>query len=56
MEKIIEHVRSKLKAKELLIYTLPQNANAIGFYKHLGFKPTGKKLAVGDLELRLELE
>ena len=56
MDKIIVHVKTKLNAKELLIYTLPQNINAIGFYKHLGFKPTGKKLAFGDLELRLELE
>ena len=56
MEKIIEHVKSKHNAKELLTYTLPQNKNAISFYKHLGFKLTGKKLAVGDLELCLKLE
>ncbi|MHA2006107.1 MAG: GNAT family N-acetyltransferase [Promethearchaeota archaeon] len=56
MEKIIDYVKSEFILKELLIYTLPQNAKAIGFYKHLGFKLTGKKLTVGDLELRLELE
>jgi len=39
----------------LKTFTLPQNKNALKFYKKLGFKPTGKKLPVGDLELRLEL-
>ncbi len=52
---IIDHVKSKLKAKPLLTYTLTQNINALGFYKHLGFKPTSKKFGK-DLELMLELE
>ena len=56
MKRIVDHVKSKFNAKELIVYTLPENINALEFYKEFGFKPTGKKLAVGDLELRLDLE
>ncbi|MFX0081109.1 MAG: GNAT family N-acetyltransferase [Candidatus Hodarchaeota archaeon] len=55
MQRIIEYVKSKYNAKELIAYTLPKNKNALEFYKKLGFKPTGRKLPVGDLELLLEL-
>jgi len=55
MKKIIDYVKKSYNAKELMVYTLPQNTNAIEFYKHLGFELTGRKLPVGDLELRLEL-
>lgn len=56
MTKVINYVKSKYHMKELITYTLPQNKNALEFYKQLGFKPTGKILPVGDLELRLELK
>lgn len=52
---VFQYVKSKYNAKELIIYTLPQNKDALEFYKKLGFRPTGKKLAVGDLELRVDL-
>jgi diamine N-acetyltransferase len=55
MELIVQHVKSKFNAKELIVYTLPQNKDALEFYRKLGFKPTGKKLPIGDLELRLKL-
>jgi len=55
MQRVTEYVKSKYNAEELITYTLPQNRNALEFYEKLGFKPTGKKLLVGDLELRLEL-
>jgi diamine N-acetyltransferase len=55
MELIIQHVKSKFNAEELITYTLPQNEDALEFYRKLGFKPTGRKLAVGDLELKLKL-
>ena len=55
MQRVIEYLKSKYNAEELITYTLPQNKNALEFYKSLGFKPTGKKLPVGDLELQLEL-
>ena len=56
MDLVVQHVKSKFKAEELIIYTLPQNKNALEFYGKYGFKPTGKKLTVGDLELRLDLK
>ena len=56
MELIIQHVKSKFNAEELITYTLPQNKDALEFYRKLGFTPTGRKLAVGDLELRLKLK
>lgn len=56
MQKVIEHVKSKQNAKELIIFSLPQNKSALQFFENLGFKPTGKKLSVGDLEMRLDLE
>lgn len=56
MQKVIEQVKSKYNAKQLIVYTLPENKKALEFYKRLGFEPTGKKLKVGDLELLLNLE
>jgi diamine N-acetyltransferase len=56
MQKVIEHVKSKQNVKELNIYSLPQNKSALKFFENLGFKQTGKKLSVGDFELRLDLE
>ncbi len=56
MELIIQHVKSKFGADELITYTLPQNKDALEFYRNLGFKPTGRKLAIGDLELQLKLK
>jgi diamine N-acetyltransferase len=56
MNLVIKHVKFKFNAKELITYTLPQNKGALEFYKKLGFKPTGRNLAVGDLELRLDLK
>ena len=56
MDLVVQHVKSKFNAEELIIYTLPQNKDALEFYRKFGFKPTGKKLAVGDLELRLDLK
>lgn len=53
---VIQHVKSKFNAKELITYTLPQNKDALEFYRKLGFKPTGRKLAAGDLELQLKLK
>jgi len=55
MQRVIEYVKSKYNAEELITYTLSQNKIALEFYKNLGFKPTGRKLPVGDLELQLEL-
>ena len=55
MQRVIQHVKPKHNAEELITYTLPQNKNALEFYKSLGFIPTGRKIPVGDLELRLEL-
>ncbi|MBY8989576.1 MAG: GNAT family N-acetyltransferase [Candidatus Lokiarchaeota archaeon] len=55
-KKIFEHVKSKYNARQLIVYTLPENKKALEFYKRLGFEPTGNKLKVGDLELRLNLE
>ena len=56
MKLVIQHVKSKFNAKDLIVFTLPQNKGALEFYRKLGFKPTGRKLAVGDVELRLKLE
>ena len=56
MQKVTKHVKSKYNAKQLIVYTLPENKKALEFYKRLGFEPTGNKLKVGDLELRLNLE
>jgi diamine N-acetyltransferase len=56
MELVIQHVKSKFNAQELITYTLPQNKGALEFYKKLGFKPTGRKITAGDLELRLDLQ
>ena len=56
MKLVIQHVKSKFNAEELIVFTLPQNKDALEFYRKLGFKPTGRKLAVGDLELRLNLK
>ena len=56
MLKIINHVKTRYQAKELVTYTLPENQGALEFYKKLGFEPTGKVLPVGDLELRLKLK
>ncbi|MHA2089046.1 MAG: GNAT family N-acetyltransferase [Promethearchaeota archaeon] len=55
MELVIKHVKSKFDSEELITYTLPQNKDALEFYKNLGFKETGRKLPVGDLELRLKI-
>jgi len=56
MKLVIQHVKSKFNSEELIVYTLPQNEGALEFYRKLGFIPTGKELAVGDLELRLDLK
>jgi diamine N-acetyltransferase len=56
MDLIVRHVKSKYNAEELIVYTLPQNKGALEFYWKLGFKPTGRKIAAGDLELRLKLK
>lgn len=56
MELIIQHVKSKFNAEELITFTLPQNNDALEFFRKLGFTPTGRILAVGDLELRLKLK
>ena len=56
MKFVIQHVKSKFNSEELIVYTLPQNKGALEFYRKLGFIPTGKELAVGDLELRLDLK
>lgn len=56
MQKVIEHVKSKYNADELIVYILPENKKALEFYKKIGFKLTGKELKVGDLEMRLDLE
>jgi len=56
MKLVIQHVKSKYNAEELIIYTLPQNKDALEFFRKLGFKPTGRKLAIEDLELRLKLK
>ncbi|MFW9881152.1 MAG: GNAT family N-acetyltransferase [Candidatus Thorarchaeota archaeon] len=56
MRLLINHIKDKYYANELIAYVLPQNKNALEFYKTLGFKITGKRLQVGDLELQLELE
>ena len=55
MHEIIKYVKFKHNAKDLVVYTLPQNKIALEFYKNLGFKLTGKKLKNGDLELLLKL-
>ena len=56
MKLVIQHVKSKFNAEELITFTLPQNNDALEFFRKLGFTPTGRILAVGDLELRLKLK
>ena len=53
MELIINHVKSRPKAKELLLSHSKSNGNAGDFYKKLGFEYTGKE--IGD-ELVMSLE
>ncbi|MFX0041509.1 MAG: GNAT family N-acetyltransferase [Candidatus Hodarchaeota archaeon] len=54
MELIINHVKSRPKAKEFLLSHSKSDGNAGQFYKKLGFKYTGKEIG-NELVMSLEL-
>jgi diamine N-acetyltransferase len=54
MKLIIDHVKSRPKAKEFLLSHSESDGNAGGFYQKLGFKYTGRKIGA-ELVMSLEL-
>jgi diamine N-acetyltransferase len=54
MDLLIEHVRGRPQAKELLTSFVPGEGSPEGFYLGMGFTPTGK-LDDGEVELVLKL-
>ena len=51
---LIEHVRTRPKAKELLVSHVPGEGSPAGFYQELGFKYTGEE-DDGELVMKLTL-
>ncbi len=54
MELLIEHVKTRPGARELLTSYLPGDGSPEGFYRSLGFEPTGE-VDDGELVIRLPL-
>jgi diamine N-acetyltransferase len=54
MELIIEHVRRRPTAEELLLSYVPGEGSPEGFYRGLGFEPTGE-VDEGEVVMRLRL-
>jgi diamine N-acetyltransferase len=43
MELLIEHVKTRPRAEELLLSYVPCEGSPEGFYRCLGFEPTGEE-------------
>lgn len=54
MRRVIEHVRTQPGARELLLSYVPGEGSPEGFYRRLGFEPTGE-VADGEVVMRLGL-
>ena len=54
MELLIEHVKTRPGAEELLVGYVPGKGSPEGFYRGLGFEPTGE-IHEGEVMLRLVL-
>jgi diamine N-acetyltransferase len=54
MELLIEHVRERPMAEELLLSYVPGEGSPEGFYRGLGFEPTGE-VDEGEVEMSLRL-
>ncbi len=54
MELLIEHVKTRPMAEELLLSYVPGEASPEGFYRRLGFEPTGEENE-GEIMARLRL-
>lgn len=54
MELLIEHVRTRPGARELLTSCVPGEGSPEGFYRSLGFEPTGE-VDDGELVMRLPI-
>lgn len=52
---VIEHVKALPEAKELTLSYVPQEGNPGGFYRSLGFEPTGEADPHGEVPMRLKL-
>lgn len=55
MQLLIEHVKTRPRARELLLSYVPGDGNPEGFYGGLGFEPTGEHNG-GELVMRLRLD
>ena len=54
MELLIEHVRGRPMAEELVLSYVPGDGNPEGFYRGLGFEPTGELLE-GEVVMSLRV-
>jgi diamine N-acetyltransferase len=54
MELLIEHVRRRPMAEEMVLSYVPAEGSPEGFYRRLGFEPTGELLE-GEVVMRLRL-
>lgn len=41
---LLESCLNKIEKREAVLFVLKENENAIGFYRHMGFKPTGHEI------------
>jgi diamine N-acetyltransferase len=55
MEHLVEYVRTRPGAVELLASYVPIEGGPEGFYRKLGFEPTGQEID-GEIVMRLSLE
>jgi diamine N-acetyltransferase len=55
MRLLIEHVKSRPRAAELLLSYVPGEGGPEGFYRGLGFEPTGE-IEDGEVVMRLRLK
>jgi diamine N-acetyltransferase len=54
MELLIEHLRRRPMAKELVLSYVPGEGSPEGFYRELGFEPTGEEIE-GEVVMRLRV-
>jgi diamine N-acetyltransferase len=55
LELLVEHVRGRPGARELLLSYVPGDGSPEGFYRGLGFEPTGE-VEDGEVVMRLRLD
>jgi diamine N-acetyltransferase len=55
LELLVEHVKGRPGARELLTSYVPGDGSPVGFYRGLGFEPTGE-VEDGEVVMRLRLD